>query len=237
MELTFLEMKDYFDILHDKYNSGYFTDDEKALFLNRAQMIFLNEHLERELDGALNFYERGHIDARSIENTLGNTDILYPLVVSDMSEINGSGDRLATNSSGFLSRSDLLSAITQNSGQSTNPMKILYFGIDVSGEIYPTSAEYVRQNDILKFLKNSFLSPTSSQPLWTNDNNGYQFYPKEILNLTASVLRYPVEMSDSVDCELQGSTHDRIVSIALELAGVGTRDENLLKLNNFRNES
>lgn len=229
--MTTQEMLDYFDLLQDKVNSDYFSEDEKLTFLNEAQIIFLNQHMEKEVEGALNFYERGHIDSRSLENTLGNTDILYPLVVSDMSSINGGGDLLQTSSGGFLSRENLETAITFNSGASTEPMKILSFGVDVSGATYPKRANFVRHNDLLPHLNNDFLVPTSSSPIWTNDNQGYQFYPKGELDIVASVVRYPESISVGQDCELQAATHDRIVSIAIEIAVVSSRDGGLAQLN------
>ena len=39
------EMREWFDILQDKYNTPYFTDDEKDEFLTDAQYDFINEYI------------------------------------------------------------------------------------------------------------------------------------------------------------------------------------------------
>ena len=39
------EMREWFDILQDKYNTPYFTDDEKDEFLTDAQWDFINEYI------------------------------------------------------------------------------------------------------------------------------------------------------------------------------------------------
>lgn len=41
--MTVTEMHTYFDVLSDKYGSPYFTDAEKDLLINRAQLKFVDE--------------------------------------------------------------------------------------------------------------------------------------------------------------------------------------------------
>lgn len=227
--MTLAEMKTYFDVLQDKPNSVYFTDAEKELFIDRAQITLLNEHMEREFPGHPMDTERAVIDARGVENTLGNTDILKPLIVSDMSAIDGGGTKLKTTANGVLSVESLKQAITNHSGKSVEPMKILSFAVD-NGDAYPDSAEYVRINDIHKFLKNYFLLPATNSPVWTHQNDDYLFYPKAVHNIIASVVRYPISVVGGNNCELQNSTHDRIINIALELAEMASRDGTLMQI-------
>ena len=42
---------------------------------------------------------------------------------------------------------------------------------------------------------------------------------------------YPSSANDNVSCELPNYTHDEIMAIALDDAGVASRDESLVKLN------
>ena len=233
--MTISEMVTYFDTLQDKASSAYFSDAEKELFLNRAQIIFIEEMVNSDIDGKLNFYERGNVETRSIENTLGSTDALAPLIVTDMENIDGSNTRLATSSSGNLTKDDIDAAITQSSSKSTGLMKVLAFAVD-DGDTYFKPTKYVRQNDLYKFLQNDFLIPTSSSPIWTNHRENFKFYPKEVMNIVASAIRYPEPMVvGTTGCELPDFTHDKIVSIALNEAGLGSRDDMLMKLNGSRN--
>jgi hypothetical protein len=230
--MNITEMVSYFDTLQDKKNSVYFEDDEKELFLNRAQLILLTEAMSGHIEGNLNFSERSTIHTRGVENTLGSTDIISPLIASGMSDINGSGTKLRTTAAGVLTKSLVNQAIVYNSGAASSVMRILSFMVD-NGGTYGDSAEFVRENDLPKFLKNDFLIPTNSSPVWTNKNSDYQFFPRSAKNIICSAIRYPVEMSISgvISCELNEFVHDKVVAIALELAGVGSRDMMLAELN------
>ena len=67
---------------------------------------------------------------------------------------------------------------------------------------------------------------------------GYQFGPINTgARLYFNVLKYPkvvilddVTPANNVDSDLPDFTHDQIVALALELAGVSSRDENLEQL-------
>ena len=40
--MTIQQMHDYFDLVQDKFNSPYFVDTEKDIFINQAQERFVN---------------------------------------------------------------------------------------------------------------------------------------------------------------------------------------------------
>lgn len=224
-------MLDLFDILQDKSNEPYFTNEEKLILLNSAQNTFLSEYMENNFPGGIGITERGFISARSIENTLGNSDILKPLIVANMQEINGSGDKLMTNSNGRVSETDINTAITHNSGSSTPVLKLLSLALVSGGGSTLSSVKYNRHNDLFKSINNGFLTPTTTEPIYVIDGNGYIVYPNAVHELDMSVLRYPVDMvfvsegsGSNVDCELDEQVHERILAIALEMVGISTRE-------------
>lgn len=239
--MTIDTMITLFDLIQDKANSAYFTDNEKLEFLNRAQIMFINEYNENNFPGDVRINERGFISTRSLENTLGNTDILTPLIVGNMEFINLSGGRLSTDSDGNLLNSSLESAITFNSGQSREVLKLLSLALIDGSNRYPI--KYVRHNDLYKFLNNDFLVPTTRFPLYTINGDGYQVFPQVQSNLVASVVRYPIDLvyidqgnAGNVSSELDDFTHDRILSIALDIAGISSRDQALIQLQEVINK-
>jgi hypothetical protein len=234
--MTIDTMITLFDLIQDKPNSVYFDDAEKLEFLNRAQVMFLSEYNENNFPGDIRITERGFISTRSLENTLGNTDILRPLVVGNMTTTDGVTP-ITTDSNGNLLNSTIETAIGFNSGQTTPVLKLLSMALSDD-----TPLKYVRHNDLYKFINNDFLSPTNAAPLYCINNDGYQVYPQAVHMLIVSVVRQPVPMvfiaagnPGNVSCELDDFTHDRILAIALEQAGVASRDSALVNLRDIIN--
>lgn len=238
--MTIEEMISLFDIIQDKKNSTYFEDSEKLELLNRAQIIFLSEYMENNFTGAFGSSERGFIAERGIENTIAGSDLLNPLVTilrfTDTAET-----PLVTSASGYIPMSSILTSITHHSGESTDLYKVLSIAVESNDD--EVAVTYVRHNDLYKFLNNTFLIPISSRPLYVVDRDSYQIYPKQQYNVIMSVIRYPRDMIfisngdlSNVDCELDESYHDRIVAIALDIAGVSSRDSALLGLKNILNK-
>lgn len=237
--MTIDTMLTLFDIIQDKSNSAYFTDAEKVELINRSQIMFLTEYNENNFPGDIRITERGFISTRSLENTLGNTDILKPLIVGNMTTTNGS-TAISTDANGNLTNATIETAIAFNSGQSTGVLKLLSLALVDGSDNRPI--KFVRHNDLYKFIENDFLTPTTEFPLYCINNDGYQVYPQAANDIIVSVIREPVQVvfigpSDpgNVDCELDDFTHDRILAIALEQAGVASRDSAIVNLREILN--
>lgn len=233
------EMLELFDIIQDKKNEPYFEIEEKIICLNASQILFISEFIENNFQGGLGARERGFIADRGIENTIAGSDIIKPLICN-LSFLNGSGSKLKTSAVGKLSNIDIESSINFHSGVDSRVFKLLSLAVNQSGKT--KMARYVRHNDLQKFLENDFLTPSINNPLYVVDQESYQFYPKQEMEVEASVIRYPVDMvyiSDNnegnVDCELDESYQMRIISRAIDIASVSTRDGNLISMNNLLN--
>lgn len=209
MDIT--TMASWFDILQDKNGSAYFTDSEKDLFLNRAQLEFVRELLEG--DG------KRELNAESTQDTMYHiSPLIFEIPYTTM------------NSSGVVLKSALTTAI-QNIDADAIIWRPLAIGIEIGKTKVP--AKFMRHNDRWEFEKNVFKRPTTENPRVRETYNSYIFKP---VNMSARVyftlLKYPLEMdiTNTVDCELPDSTHNRIVAIALEFAGIGTRDTMMTQL-------
>jgi hypothetical protein len=228
-------MINLFDIIQDKSNELYFTDNEKVSFLNMAQRIFISEHIENNYQTTPPLNHMGVMSGRSIESTQGSTDVLSPLIVGAMRYTNSTLSPIQTDNSGRLTSSVIEAAINYTSGKATKVSRMLSIGRISNGVTYPV--KFVRHNDHLTFSRNSFLSPTEDEPYYIIDGDDYIIYPNSSNELEVSVLREPVEMvyvndgsASNVDCELSNSVHDRILDRALSLAGISGRDVALLQL-------
>ena len=83
--------------------------------------------------------------------------------------------------------------------------------------------------------QNSFKKSSSDRPFLVYERGGYVIKPKE----TEAKYRFTVLMSptdidviNGEDCELPSIFHDQIVYIAIEIAGIATRDQILATIRN-----
>lgn len=204
-------MAQYFDILQDKYGSPYFTNPEKSLLINRAQVIFVKELLPTEPNQIINL--------ENTQNTLNEVSSLI-IRLNPISSIDPS--------SGLVSFADIQTELTARSAGAVL-WRILSIGYSRDSVNF-TPVKYVRHNDWFEFQDNYFKSPDQTNPKVVEYNAGFQLLP---LNISTSlyffVLKYPknVDIDTVISSDLPDYTHDKIVAIALELAGIGTRDQML----------
>jgi hypothetical protein len=204
-------MGQWFDLLQDKYGSAYFTDAEKSLFLNRAQIEFVSDLLPTDPTKVIN--------AELSQDTISQ---IAPLIV-ELSY-------LSPNSSGVITKANIQAALTSaDSGAIMwRPLAIgwTYGGIEVP-------ASYIRHNDRWEFQKNFFKRPTVNNPKVRETATSYIFSPATTnARIYFTLLKYPREVSISAptDSILPDFTHNKIVAIALEFAGIGSRDSNMTEL-------
>jgi hypothetical protein len=213
--MTITTMVDYFDLLQDKYGSPYFTTAEKERWLIQAEWDLIAQFLPK--DG-------GEINVELNANTwMVFNPISYPLTAN----MNGSGAITKTTlesalavALGFTSKIIRPLAITWTSGVVTKPVK------------------FTRFNNWATFLRNVFKVPTEDFPRYYENASSYIISPIDTgATITVTVLRAPRPMSVSggFTSELSEVFHNDIVSRALELAGVGSRDQMLSELKKLNN--
>ena len=300
--MNIAEMHSWFDILQDKGDSPYFTTDEKTQFLNRAQMKFVNEHLNKFLLASGAQPEKNAVPYSNMESIQMGEDALGPLITSLQTGSNhvyttlghdGAFSPALSSASTFTEKQlnhyvqGMLKVRNSNSynastWKKTKMISILSVTWFVSND--DVNIRYVRHQDLLKIEKNAFKKPTVQDPVYTQrisnedgrvwqvipgirpnnagasdssvanlwDDNGtpYTFADIPSANLNAvrlniTVIREPLEMfydpatfedypssaNDNVSCELPDFTHDEIMAIALDDAGVASRDQALVQLN------
>ena len=209
-------MIDYFDLLQDKYGSPYFTTTEKERFLIQAEWYLISEHLPK--DGG----------AAGVELNANTWMVFNPIMYELTATMNSSGNisksTLETTLAaalGFSSKIIRPLAITWTNGLIINPVK------------GPT-----RFNNWATYLKNVFKVPTATYPRYYETATNYVLYPVDTsVTITINVLRAPRPMSvgSSFTSELSEIYHNDIVARALELAGVGSRDQMLSELKKLNN--
>lgn len=211
--MTITTMATFFDLLQDKYGAPYFTNTEKSLFLNRAQVAFVHELLFPDKDEDIDL---------NIEYSQDTIAKVAPLIFTL--------PYLQMNSSGYVTKAAIQTSLNSmlNGAILWRPLSIGF----VSG-VNSRSVSYVRHNDWWKFQENYFKTPSMDNPKCKETVTEYQFLP---INLNAQlyfdVLKYPltVDIDSVVSSDLPDFTHNEIVAIALALAGVCSRDQALLEL-------
>lgn len=207
--MTVTQWAEFFDIIQDKYGSPYYTNDEKSVFFNAAITEFVKSLLPDE--------DRG----TNLELSQDTLSDLEPLIfTAPQFTITGQ----------YLTRSALETALT---AQTTAPVwRLLAMGW-VQGE-KRRPVKFVRHNDWWEFQQNAFKKPTSDNPKYKVESTRWVIDPTPgSAKLDVTVLVYPdiVDVdAGTPDCNLPDHTHYKILAIALELAGVSSRDEALAQL-------
>lgn len=216
--MTIQEMSSYFDVLQDKFNAPYFVSAEKAQFLNRAQVKYVNQ-LDSGYTTGLSLPRRGSVTTTPHETTTPSVEALQPLIVLGVSVTTGGGG-LITNTAINAALSAKISA--------PNSVKKHVLAASRKHNLEFKVARFVRANDFYKLQSNSFKKATNQSPIYQIDRGGLTFAPFEAgVQVLLDIMKEPIEMSidNGISCELPDWTHDDIVYIALELAGVATRDQ------------
>lgn len=226
--MNIIEMISWFDIIQDKQNSPYFTSAEKTQFIQRAQVKYVNElifqHLfpsSRKSEGAARVYS-------SIEATVAGSEVLEPLLMVD---IPVSSDAL-----GVITRASIESALQLISGDTKGYVAISTLAMDLGNQSF-LPVRFVRHNDYFKFQNNVFKKASASQPQYRIERETIKVAPTGVFDYLISVVKEPIDVvydeatpANNVDCELPEFTHDDILAIALDDAGVSSRDSALLQL-------
>lgn len=210
----------YFDVLQDKFGSPYFTDTEKSLLFNRALVQYVGEFLPVEEPGQLN-----------VEMDRDTISSLAPLIY-ELPALNMSG-------AGIITKATIQGSLTAQIAGGIL-WRELALKATLGTNVNPPN--YTRHNDWAQFLNNSFKTPTDGNPKYYETALDFRFLPiNTITNYVFTVLKYPVVVlvdsvtpGNNINSDMPDFTHDKIIAIALELAGISSRDEALITLKNTR---
>lgn len=223
-------MHGWFDILQDKYNAPYFTDTEKDEFLNRAQINFVNDVIYTQMYPTLQQGERGPQVLSAIESTLSGSEVIKPLILEDLAVNTQTPDW------DVILNNNINTAVGAAANAGDEFMHIL--SLETNGSVFTAGriVRFVRHNDYIRFKQNIFKAPSNTNPIWRLVRDGIKVEGATTLSsqedFLISVIKTPTDVAISgTDCELPDFTHDKIVAIALEFAGIATRDEALSLIN------
>lgn len=211
--MTVIELHQYFDLLTDKIGSAYFLDTEKDAFLNQASLEFVKKTLPSSEGGVVN---------------MEFDQIVYSNIYTLVFETSG----LIPSSQGKITRSQVQTALNTQTSLTDPFIYVMNVSWTKSGITHPVM--YVRQNEWYASEQNTFKKGKSNRPNYKQDATGFTFSP---IDVTASVkftlLKMPKQISFSggTTTDLPDSTHKSIVEMAVELASVGLRDQELQGLN------
>lgn len=211
-------MGTWFDMLQDKFKAPYFTDAEKTVFLQRAHIGFVKDMLWP--DG---------------KNGSDNLEVSQDSIAQIATLIYELPNPISMSSTGVVLKSTLQTALTGVSATAIM-WRPLAIGWDLGADVHPVS--YVRHNDWYKFQENYFKNPTAENPKTRERATDYQFLPiRPSAKLYFTLLKYPAKVVldtvtpvNNVNSDLPDFTHDKIVALALEYAGISSRDEALAQL-------
>lgn len=202
-----------FNVLQDKYGSPNVVTSEIIAHFNMAIAEYLNR-LFPDSQGTLANFE---LDANVTAN-------IQPLIFS-LSPINMNG-------SGIVTSTVINTALaTAASDVNATYFRIIAIGVDDGTNKYPV--RYTKHNNTWAYQKNSFKAPSVTNPYFSLIASGLQLYPTDTtLDLTIEVLKNPKVLTTgdlASSFEFSDYVVYNIISIALKLAGISTRDEELLQ--------
>jgi hypothetical protein len=227
--MTIDDMVRWFDLIQDKSESVYFNNENKIDFINNAQDLFVNRVLFAFLQGQKRATETPIVSS-GIENTSSTLEKIRPLVLEDIA--------ISSIANGVITFNSLEGQILSLTGSSEEILHVL--NVSDSGNFI----RFVRHNDYYKHNKNSFKKAEIDYPTFRLNSSGIKINPEGIKEYNVSLIKTPkklvyISLGDpaNINSELPESTHFEIMSIALEFAGLSSRDEALIQTPTIRNES
>ena len=218
--MTLQDAIDKFNVLQDKYGSPSLVETEIVSFLDMAQQERLNRLFPDDMGGVVNFEKD--------ENVLSNLKgLIYYLVAGTFTlTSNGKGAILA-----YVDIDAAIDALSYWVDGSAKLFRIL--NIDYNG----VPVRYTKHNNLLSNQTNSFKQATTDNPRYTLLSQGIQFYPSTIVetDIEVTVVKKPDSFfliyNDEPLTEIyewDDYNMNLVIMIALQLAGISTRDEELL---------
>lgn len=195
-----------FDLVEDKVDTIYFTDEEKVQFLNASQNLLV-ESIVFSID------ENMGIDAnKQVEH------VLYPLRRKDVAITP------ATPGSVILSELD-----TASGGTMMHVEAVQVETASASGIYKP--AFWIKEGERTPAADNTFLAPSTSDPTYALDYAGLFLEPALAsgAKVKVSTIMFPTQMVEpGTSSDLPLGVHEKIVAGALAIAGIASDDEALV---------
>ena len=244
--MTIKEMHSWFDILQMKGNNVEFTIKEKDHILNRAQLKYVNEVVYNVYIPSLYKKEKAEAVYSLSESSADGYEQIRPLIreiiVNARSSDSGA---LLTGDISFTQLRDKLN-IQSNSAPfnywypsnygDSEPMVILGVTYQQTG----TRVRFVKSFEAYKYEQNIFRQPQIYQPIYTMNGEVIRIKPENgvagkpfLVQLIKEPLKMELDITgnNNINCELSDICHDEIMAIALDDAGIATRDQTLMQLN------
>jgi len=243
--MTIKEMHSWFDILQMKGNNVEFTIAEKDHILNRAQLKYVNDVVYKMYIPSLYKQEKPEATYSLSESSADGYEQIRPLIreITVNSRSTDSG-ALLEGDIGFPAlrtaldtQSNLLpySSYYPSSYSGSEVMVVL----GVTHANTGTRVRFVKNFEAYKYEQNVFRQPKEHQPIYTMNGETIRIRPEStagnpfIVQLIKEPLKmaYDITQQNSVHCELPEPCQDEIMAIALDDAGIATRDQALMQLN------
>ena len=231
-------MHSWFDILQSKGLAIEFTSREKDHILNRAQIKFVNEILQKKYLPSLKQTEREELVYSATDSVISGHDYIYPLLGRTHTQNIASqwgGITFASINASIDAR--LVALNVKPSGYYGSKFMMILGVADTDSEL---PLRYVNSIDVKKKETNVFRMSKNYDPTYSIGESEITIRPYSYADGKPFIIYYirepePVHMSNDsanrVNCELPNVTHDEIMAIALDDAGVATRDQTLMQLN------
>ena len=243
--MTIKEMHSWFDILQMKGNNVEFTIKEKDHILNRAQFKYINEMVYSVYIPSLYREEKAEAVYSLSESSADGYEQIRPLIREiTVNSKNVDSGALLAGDIGFPAMRDKLDAQSSlapynywyPANYSDSQIMVI---LGVTHANSGTRVRFVKNFEAYKYEKNIFRQPKSHQPIYTMTGEVIRIKPNStagnpfIVQLIKEPLKMKLDITDnnSIDCELPDICHDEIMAIALDDAGIATRDQALMQLN------
>ena len=241
--MTITEMHSWFDILQMKGNDIDFTQREKDHILNRAQLKYVNQVVYKIYIPSLYREEKSQNIYSLSESSADGFEQIRPLIrevtVSSLSVGSGAaqiGDITYPQIQTALNTQSLAAPYNYPASYSDSVVMVI-LGVNHSNNNF--RLRFVKNFEAQKFTHNVFRQPKEHQPVYTMNGDMIRIMPSTFGGeaFVIQVIKEPIKMyldiagNNNVNCELPDSCHDEIMAIALDDAGIATRDQALMQLN------
>lgn len=206
--MTKQEMLDFFDLMLDKANSPYYTDDQKIQFINVAILEVAKDYLQ-------NTYPQ-----------LGEGWMQHPQVVANyhrnksihaiMQPIEIKRIPVASSALGVVSFASIESEMVLMTGEAASLMMVT--AIHGYRHIHQMSE---------RIKNNTFLKPGTQNKYYEPSAGGFFLYPEAAVNVVVDAIKYPRMLTEvsSDPTDMPESVHAEIMSLALSYVGVSMSEQ------------
>lgn len=227
--MTTAEAVAIFKILQDKYASPHLVDSEIVRMLNMAQYERLNRLIPDDMGGVVNFEQDQNV-------ALNLKPLIYRL--TDLSVLGG-GPPPACILLDTDINDKLIEVLTDLAIDEPDAKYFRVCNLAESATLTspPAYLKYSKHNNIYRASLNTFKAP-GNVLYYTTCARGFQVYPIEDSTADKSfeitVIKHPRKLrlettvDPAVDPEWDDYNMNLIIMIALQLAGISTRDEELI---------